>query len=286
MPDPGNTTTAYINDIPTGSYNVTVTDPVGCQAVAAITLPEPPPLLALDANTFITDASCTGGQDGEIFITPIGGTTADGNYTFSWDTGSVENAATSTINNLNPGAYCVTVTDDNGCETEECYTVGAVKQLSFIEIITEPICFGLPNGEIFVTGNTAGAPADTPYSFNWSANTPAANNTATTSEISVLVAGEYTLTMTDASPAGCQIVETFTVSQPDPIMANLSNSSNESCSVGNDAFASFVAAGGTPPYTYRWSHDMGLMDTIANNLSAGTYQITVVDVTFVVQKAA
>jgi len=275
VPDPGNTN--YISGIPAGSYGITVTDPAGCQEIALIPLGQPPALRVLDANTFITDASCTGGQDGLITITASGGTTDDGNYTFEWSTGLTIQASTTTLSNLNPGQYCVTVTDDNGCTTEECYTVGAIKILSLNPLVTDVLCNGDATGEIFVSGTTTGAPADEPYSFVWSANAPVPNSTATTSEITGLIAGMYSVTMTDASMAGCQVIDTFEVSQPEPLVLQVIDFDNETCIVGSDGSITLGVSGGTAPYSYSWSHDMMLMDSIATGLPAGNYTIDVTD---------
>ena len=273
--NPGNT--FYIDNIRSGSYGITVTDPAGCQEIALIPLGQPPALRVLNSNTFITDASCTGGQDGEITITASGGTTANGNYTFNWSTGLNIQASTTTIINLNPGQYCVTVTDDNGCTIQQCYTVGAVKVLSVNENITDVLCNGDATGAILVNGNTAGAPADTPYSFAWSMNAPAATNTPLTSQITGLIAGSYSVTMTDASAAGCRVIDTFTVSEPLPLTAQVLNFTNETCIVGSDGSVTLGVTGGTAPYTYSWSHDAMLTDSIATNLSAGNYTIDITD---------
>ena len=47
-------------------------------------------MVALIANTLISNSTCSGSMDGSVTITPTGGTTADGNYTFAWsDMGTV-----------------------------------------------------------------------------------------------------------------------------------------------------------------------------------------------------
>lgn len=275
VPNPGNT--FFADNLRAGSYGITVTDPAGCQEIALIPLGQPPALRVLDSNTFISDASCTGGEDGEIMITASGGTTADGNYSFAWSNGLMIDASMTTIINLNPGQYCVTVTDDNGCSTEECYTVGAVKVLSLNENITDIVCNGDATGEIFVTGTTTGAPADTPYTFNWSGNASVPTNTPTTSLIENLVAGNYAVTMTDASAAGCQVIDTFTVSEPLALDVQVIDLNNESCVIGDDGSITLGVSGGTGTYTYTWSHDPTLTDSIATGLSAGNYTIDVED---------
>jgi len=275
VPNPGNVN--FIDNIPAGSYGITVTDPAGCQENALIPLGTPPALRVLDSNTFITDASCTGGQDGQITITASGGTTASGNYTFTWNTGLVIQASTTTLSNINPGQYCVTVTDDNLCSTEKCFVVNAIKTLAINGVVTDVDCNGQTTGEVFITGTTSGAAAATPYAFVWSANAPAANNTGTTSQILNLAAGSYIVTMTDASAAGCRVIDTFAVAQPTPLVATVLNFTNETCTVGNDGSVTLGVSGGVGPYTYSWDHDALLTDSLATNLSAGMYTIVVTD---------
>jgi gliding motility-associated-like protein len=260
-----------------GFYAVTITDANGCPAMASGTVTQPARLEVLTSNTFITDASCSGGENGEITITPTGGTTADGNYDFEWNTGLTTRAQSATLTNLNPGQYCVTVTDDNDCPFERCYNVGAIKTLSIVSILEDVSCNGGDDGEIFVSGSTSGAPADEPYTFSWDTfNTPP-TSTPTTSTISDLSVGTYIVTMMDADPAGCMVADTLMVSQPDSLAVSLLDRTDETCIVGNDGSITIAVIGGTGPYTYSWSHDMMLTDSIADGLSAGSYTVQVTD---------
>lgn len=70
----------------------------------------------LDVNTTITNASSSADSDGAIMLEVSGGLAP---YTFNWEDG----ATTSTRSDLPSGEYCVTITDDSCCETEQCYTV-------------------------------------------------------------------------------------------------------------------------------------------------------------------
>ena len=48
-----------------------------------------------------------------------------------------------------------------------------------------------------------------------------------------------------------------------------------SCSTASDGSLSIIVFGGTGPYNYQWEN--GTVDSLRNNLSAGTYAVTVTD---------
>lgn len=276
-----NTTTENVTEltgISSGFYSVVVTDQTGCTASASTTLSQPAALVVLPQNTFPVDASCTGAEDGSITITATGGTTADGNYTYTWDNGlGTVTAASSQITDLNPGEYCVTVTDDNNCVFTDCFTVAAVKTLSITPVITDVSCNGFTDGEIFITGNTTGAPQDLPYTFTWeNFTTPPVDNN-TTSTLTDLPAGQYIVNMQDASGAGCQVSDTFQVVEPEVLEVTLLEQTNETCVTGQDGSARVMVEGGTPEYTYGWTHNDTLNSAFADTLRSGMYTVTVTD---------
>ncbi|MCB0654075.1 MAG: gliding motility-associated C-terminal domain-containing protein [Saprospiraceae bacterium] len=266
-----------LSNVPSGFYAVTVTDGNNCTAMASATLAQPTVVNVLQNSTFITDASCSGIMDGEITLAAQGGVASGGNYTFTWDTGLSVTATSSTLNNLEPGSYSVTITDDNDCAFQTSFNVGAQKTLSIVDVISDISCNSLCDGEIFITGSTSGAPADLPYSFSWSSfATPPVNN-ATTSQLTDLCPGTYMVTLTDASVAGCQTTGEFIVAEPQPLLPTLLEQVNETCIVGNDGSATIGITGGTFPYTYAWSHDGTVVDSIATGLSEGSYTFDVTD---------
>jgi len=60
------------------------------------------------------------------------------------------------------------------------------------------------------------------------------------------------------------------------LMAVAINSVNVNCTGGNNGSAITIVTGGIIPYTYAWSGSLGT-NAMANNLSAGTYSVTVND---------
>jgi len=113
--DTGNT----IDNIPAGSYTVTVTDANGCSDVTnGIVLSELPQL----SCEVEVDQRPTTGNNGRLSVDIDGGTQP---YTYAWSNG----ATTETISGLSAGTYSVTVTDFNGCSTECTGTLRAMAGL-------------------------------------------------------------------------------------------------------------------------------------------------------------
>ncbi|HMT30265.1 MAG TPA: SprB repeat-containing protein, partial [Bacteroidia bacterium] len=214
------------------------------------------PLLTLVSVT--SNVFCTGGATGALDLTANGGTAP---YTFLWSNGSTNED----ISNLTTGIYTVTVTDANGCTSIASGGIGQPgQQLSAaVSVIQNVLCFNGNNGFIDVTisGGTA------PFGYTWS-------NGATSEDIGGLVAGIYTLSVTDAN--GCDTSLTATVIQPQaPLIPALVVGQNVSCYGGSDGQLNLTVTGGTPPYVYLWSN--GTTGTTLNNVPAGTYTVTITD---------
>jgi roadblock/LC7 domain-containing protein len=86
-----------------GTYNVLVWDENNCQTNATFDITEP---TELTSNGVVFNASAL--NDGEVIITPIGGTAP---YTYLWSNNDNDSIA----ENLLPGDYTCTITDANGC---------------------------------------------------------------------------------------------------------------------------------------------------------------------------
>lgn len=263
--------------IPFGTHSVTVTDASGCQGIDIGALSQPAQLQVLAANTFITDATCSGSMDGSILIGATGGTTASGNYTYAWSGGlGTVTANTSQVSNLNPGDYTVTVTDDNNCTLEESYTVTAAKILSISLInLTNITCNGADDGSIEVSGTTTGAPPFGAFTYTWN-TIPSSGPGFTGAQVNGLGPAQYRVVVTDGDPAGCAVSDTFTITEPAPLAIQQIELANETCAGGgNDGRITIGVTGGTYPYSYSWTG--GQMDSIAVNLSEGMYTVEVTD---------
>ncbi len=257
--DPGGSTSSSINNLPAGTYTVTVTGNNGCTTVESIVVNEPPPVVLTLVGT--TDASCNGGLDGSATVSASGGTPA---YNYVWPA-SAGNQTGPTATNLASGSYIVTVSDDNGCTETLTVAVSEPTTVSVIDASTPTSCNGGSDGSasVSVSGGTL------PYLYLWDPSG------STTSSINNVPAGSYSVTITDGS--GCNDIRTIDVLEPTAVAAT-HTVSDALCNGSSDGSATLTPSGGTPPYSYFWPVSAGNQTTAtATNLAVGNYAPTISD---------
>ena len=242
------------NGLSAGIYIISVMDTVGCSAVDTIIINQP--TLLNPSITISNDASCNRFFDGSAIVSVSGGTPG---YSYIWSNGCV----IPSNNYLSADIYFLTVTDNNGCIATDSVIIDEPSLLtSNITSFTDVSCFGSNDGSAMAIGG-GGTP---PYSYLWS-------NGASTNSINGLAAGSYIVTVTDDH--GCVISATVVISEPPLIIPNINIISQVSCNNGNDGSVNISASGGVPPYSYNWSN--GSNQTTLNNLTSGTYSVTITD---------
>lgn len=236
--------TQIISNLPAGTYSVTVADANGATGNASITIEYD--VLSVELEVGGCEAPYT--ITAHVFD-------GEGPFWYDWSTG--EEGQTITVE---PGYYCITLTDNNKCAVVECVTIDY-----------EPLVLDVKGRDIVCTGNddgelnaevTGGAP---PYTYLWS-------NTETTQIIRDLTPGNYTVTVTDAR--GCTISGGGTVADQPPIILTLTGSALD-CQGDTDGTVRVVATGGAPPYQYLWSNNA--TTATQTGLPAGNYSVTVTD---------
>ncbi|MEX0812927.1 MAG: gliding motility-associated C-terminal domain-containing protein [Chitinophagales bacterium] len=248
--------------LPAGTHYVIVSNDYGCVAFEEIYINQPlEPLSILTSD--VQDALCKNTPTGSIDVTAQGGTPP---YSYTW---SPSAGNSRTINNLAAGNYDLTITDANNCEITSSYTIGEPDSLIVSLSKTDVSCNGGDDGaiQLSVSGGTE------PYRFNWS-------NGATTRHISNLIAGNYTVTVTDTN--NCQNIQSITIDEPaQPLSATVVSTTDVLCYGGNNGEIELNITGGTAPYRVLWSNSNGIQlstkATIASNLFADTYEARVID---------
>ena len=100
-----------LSGLPTGNYNLTVTDDNGCTVEMSFFIDEPP-LLEPDLETLVNQPICPDATDGTAFIEAKGGTP---DYQFFWSNNPTVDQQLG--ENFAQGTYTVRIVDANGCET-------------------------------------------------------------------------------------------------------------------------------------------------------------------------
>jgi gliding motility-associated-like protein len=252
--------TEDISTIPASTYTVIVTDMNGCQDTLSQLVSEP--LAPLSSTETLVHILCFGDATGSIDPGIAGGTTA---YSYAWSNGATTPALTA----ITAGTYDLIVTDFNGCVDTYSYTLTEpAAPLNSILTGTNILCFGDATGEI--TTNTDGGTLD--YSYLWS-------NSEITADVSNLIAGNYSVTVTDEN--GCTFTDNLTLTQPAAPLALSSVIVDIDCYGNNNGSIDMTITGGTSPYTKYWSNSTStvMSDTTedVSNQYADDYTILVTD---------
>lgn len=248
----GGETTEDLSSILAGTYTVTITGNNGCTKTVEFTVNNNNPPFNV-TGVVVNNTTCINGNGSiNVSIAP------PNTYTFEWSNG----ATTEDLSGLAPGTYTITVTQIGSCTQTADFTINDNPlEPNINPVIVNATC-DLPNGSINLTVN-GGVP---PYSYLWSTG-------ATNSNLSMLVPGDYQVTVTGAN--GCTRTADITVNNNNPII-NISGNTvdNTQClpNVGNGSITVTV----TPPnpnYTYLWN--TGATTKNLSALPTGSYTITV-----------
>ena len=252
-------TSATATGLFAGIYVITVTDNTGSMAKDTIYITQPD-LLVLSLTP--THVLCYGEATGIINASFTGGTPG-----VQYKLGNGAYQSSGTFSGLTAGVYTVTVKDANGCEKFKAGTITQSLQLGANPSTVDVTCFngnGV-DGKAKVTpyGGTPG------YTYLWS-------NGKTTQEITGLIAGTYSVTVTDAN--GCSIPVTGIVVGKSAQLTGTATSNSPVC---EGSTINLFANGGV---NYSWNGPAGFSSgvqnpSIANGTTskAGVYTVTLTD---------
>ncbi|MCO6486596.1 MAG: hypothetical protein J5I41_12550, partial [Saprospiraceae bacterium] len=244
-----------LDNLPAGTYSVTVTDANGCTETASFTLTEPGGIMVMGV---VTPVTCYGLNNGSIQTTTTGGTPP---YNYLWSNGSTSPNQV----NLPGGTYHLSVSDDSGCDFMITFVVTEPGELSLVLDGEDPTCAGDKDGSatVLASGGTV------PYQYLWN-TVPAQTGSIATG----LGAGNWSVTVTDDN--GCSATGSVTLTEPSAIQLTLSGDDPD-CFGGTDGSATVQASGGTAPYQYLWNTVPAQTGSIATGLGAGNWSVTVTD---------
>ncbi|MDP4806564.1 MAG: SprB repeat-containing protein, partial [Crocinitomicaceae bacterium] len=250
--------TEDISGLAQGNYTLSVTDANNCATNLTRTITQNTQIMV---GQTVSNVLCNGQSNGSINITASGGTTP---YTYSWTGPNGFTATTEDISGLSAGQYTLTLIDALGCNSSNGYTYNITEPaaLALSQTNIDILCFGGTGSiDLSVTGGT------TPYTYNW-------NNSATTQDVTGLLAGDYSVVVTDNK--GCTATLTAINIATAPAALSLSTAiTNAQCYGQLSGAIDLTVAGGVGPYTYFWSNGPTTQDI--SGVSAGSYNVSVTD---------
>ena len=187
-------TDSILTGLPSGSYNLTVSDANGCAATKSFYLYND----YLDAYmSIVSNPTCTD-SNGYLMVTAYYQTSGSGRFSYAW---SITGTSIDSMNwNLPAGTYTVTVSDGSGCSAVSSATLTGVGNFQYTIATTPTACnISLPTGTAtaIVTGT-----GTAPYNFTWYSGWGGVTYAGNTQTISNLAYGtNLSVSVTDAN--GC-----------------------------------------------------------------------------------
>jgi gliding motility-associated-like protein len=266
--DTDTNTTGTFESLASGSYQVQVIDAKGCTNTTTVTVGQPALLQLQETMSAHQNVDCYGNSTGGVTVAAYGGTPQ-----YTYELNGVTNNSGVFASQLAEGTYTVNVTDNNNCTAQTTVTITQPTLLQISATHENLRCKQDGSGSIDLTvmGGTS------PYSYQWRYNNV---NYATTQDVTGVMAGEYTVIVTDNN--GCPHDTTITVTEPEGMVLTMSDPATICLHDSADISATIQDGTGTPPYRFSWSNghtNNGVntdQQTVTPN-STTTYTVNVLD---------
>jgi len=244
----------YISNICSGDYTVALTDVNDC----------PSAVIAGGVNQQLVDYDTITVADIASLTSPICHASSLGllnvlnpisSYSYSWENINNPGVVISTgeqADSLSAGFYVLLVdyNTTDGCTATDTIEIVEYSAITNTVNIEHVDCYGQSTGSILASASGT-APN---YSYTWSSG-------QTTALASNLSAGTYTLTIADANV--CENIFTYTVTEPQVLSVNITESSY--------VLTAGAPIGGTAPFSYSWRKDPNANTSIGTGI---TYTVT------------
>lgn len=274
---PGDTavlgTSATLSGIPAGVYRVRVFDPIGgrtggCSFNGIINVNQPD---TFEVGVDITPTVGCTTDDGLAVALPRGGVAP---YQYAWTQGGGTTVVSTNDSLIDAAAdlYRITLTDTNGCVAFTDFAITSEPGPFFSTQILQQDDCGKGEGiaRVAIEQGTApyrvvwwtqpGQPSDTSlFAYNLQRTAPGS---------------PYTVTVIGAD--SCLQQAEFVMPGNDSLSIRVTNREDDYCERRNGQITVEVQ-GGTEPYRYRWSTTPTVTASTITNLSAGTYEVVVLD---------
>lgn len=241
-----------------GIRSVTITDKNGCTTSAEVEITED--ILPLAATIDVKQKiDCAENNNASFTVEVSGGKKP---FTYQW---ARDGLSGQQQDNLPAGDYNVTVTDAVGTTATAQITINNPESLDLTANVVNPASTNNEDGKAVAVAK--GGTGD--YTYAW-------DNGETLDAASKLAPGNHSVTVTDAN--GCTATVSIDISENiQELTFGFQQTSSINCFGAATAGLKVAVKGGKAPFEYTWS-DSSLSGSDINNLAAGTYAVTVSDV--------
>ncbi|KUO68439.1 MAG: hypothetical protein APF83_00510 [Lutibacter sp. BRH_c52] len=255
-------TSAEINAVAAGTYNVIVTDTNGCTMSGSITLAVKE---AFNPSASVTNVSCFGGADGSITIGNVNGQAP---FYYSIDgVNFIQNQ--NQFTNLLAGIYTIGVRDANGCTGFVTKTISAPLPIVINVDNVLGTCSGINAGSISIS-TSGGLPG---YSYSWIGPN---GYLSSSKNISSLAPGTYSITVSDTK--NCSTTTSGIVVPTTPEIVVNETVAHITCKGETNGSINLAVSGGSGNgFYYSWSV-VGAIGNSIGNLTVGNYNVTITDI--------
>ncbi|MEL6671453.1 MAG: T9SS type A sorting domain-containing protein [Bacteroidota bacterium] len=204
----------------------------------------------------VSDASC-GKEDGTIQLSVDGGLHP---FSFSWQH---DGSVAPNLTDLAAGTYEVQVSDTVGCSFDLKVVIGEKPGPRAIIVGENTSCKGTQDGSatLYVAGGKK------PYAYQWL-------HGETTATANGLAPASYSVTVEDAN--GCKTA-LYSTQVKEPSVAEVKSVVSSPDDGSGNGSVTIEVSGGTPPYNFDWKSLPNQRGATAENLSPGTYEVSITD---------
>ena len=265
-------TSKNLNKIPPGVYSLTITDrgtEAECSITREVTIGITSPKITL---SIAQPLSCDDASDGRVRTKVSGG---KGPYRFLWEHG----ATTRNLNQLTAGEYTLTVTDANGCQNTASITMSRSGQPCIAPLLLTARCSDDETKRQWQVSN----PNNTSVSYQYEVVndltqngtlTVAANSSSQFSTTSAPGANKVRISWQDEQQIERSRTKNSIRQRCSCVLAYDLEAKAASCDEANGRIKLRITEG-SGRYGFLWSTGATTRDL--NNVSAGTYSVTVTD---------
>lgn len=259
-----------ITDLAAGTYTVTIRDANQCSFTAPVIVTAP---AAFQLNVAQTASTC--GNNGTIQINPNGGTSP---YSVTWTGPNGLTSTATSLSNLRPGTYNLTLRDAAGCTltlVDPIILAGTSNPMVLTATPKNTKCHNDPSGGALLGVTGGGAPVTSYTWFNTGNTTTPVGNMK---DLDNVLPGTYTVIVRDANGCSATLGDPILVlGPPSPLAVNVGPVTGATCPEAASGSISLVINGGWGgPYDVTWS---GGLPPVTNptNIKPGIYTPVVTD---------